>query len=165
MKIFKTSFTIAEGRIQGMGFRESVEKIAKAENKKGTIKNRKKEEDCEIQAVISRKRIIMTKSSSLLLRLEKGELVNYNGQEYVILKIVDLTKVLAKNMEGNNIEVLEIQHLTPWTVKKDDKTEKPLGELTDISDEDWQFARERLKIIRPLLSRQNGEQVPRRKLR
>jgi len=50
MKIFKTSFKVAEGCIQGIGFRELVEKIAKEENKKGTIKNRKKEEDCEIQA-------------------------------------------------------------------------------------------------------------------
>lgn len=95
----------------------------------------------------------MTKSSSPLLRLEKGELVNYNGQEFVILKAVDLSKVLARSIVGKNTEVLEIRHLTPWVVKKDDKAEKPLGELTDIPEEEWAFARERLKIIEPLLSR------------
>lgn len=95
----------------------------------------------------------MTKSSSMLLRLEKGELVNYNGQEYVILKAIDLTKVLAKSMISKDTEVLEIRHLSPWVVKQDDKPKKPLTELTDIPEEDWQFARERLKIIEPLLSR------------
>ncbi len=94
----------------------------------------------------------MTKSSSTLLRFESGELLNYNGQEYVLLKPIDLTKVLAKNMVSKKTEVLEIRHLTPWVVKQNDQTEKPLGELTDITEDEWQFARERLKIIEPLLS-------------
>jgi putative transposase len=94
----------------------------------------------------------MTKSSPALLRLEKGELVNYNGQEYVITKAIDLSKVLAKNILSKETQVLEIRHLTPWVVKQDDKTKKQLTELTDIPDEEWQFARQRLKIIEPLLS-------------
>lgn len=94
----------------------------------------------------------MTKSSSTLLRFKSGELLNYNGQEYVLLKPIDLTKVLARNMVSKKTEVLEIRHLTPWVVKQNDKTEKPLGELTDITEDEWQFARERLKIIEPLLS-------------
>ena len=95
----------------------------------------------------------MTKSSSTLLRFEKGELLNYNGQEYVFLKPIDMFKVLAKNMISKNTEVLEIRHLTPWVVKQDDSLKKQDIELTDIPEEEWQFARERLKIIEPLLSR------------
>jgi putative transposase len=95
----------------------------------------------------------MVKSSSSLLQIEKGELVNYNGQEYVLLKAIDLTKVLAQNMASKNTEVLEIRHLTPWILKQEDKTDKQDSDLTDIPEEEWQFARERLKIIEPLLSR------------
>jgi len=61
--------------------------------------------------------MIMTKSSSILLRLEKGELVNYNGQEYVITKVIDLRRVLAKNVFGKTTEVLEIRYLTPWAIR------------------------------------------------
>jgi putative transposase len=95
----------------------------------------------------------MTKASPTLLRFEKGELLNYNGQEYVLLKPIDLTKVLAKNMISKTTEVLEIRYLTPWVVKKDDKPQKQEIDLVDIPEEEWQFARERLKIIEPLLSK------------
>lgn len=95
----------------------------------------------------------MAKPSSVLMQLSNGELVNYNGQEYVILKAVDLTKVLAKNIASKNTEVLEIKHLSPWVAKQEPQEEKPLGELSDIPEEEWQFARERLKIIEPILNR------------
>ncbi|OIQ90165.1 hypothetical protein GALL_279060 [mine drainage metagenome] len=87
----------------------------------------------------------MTKSSAVLLRLEKGELVNYNGQEYVVLKVIDLNKVLARSMISKNTDVLEIRHLTPWVVKQDDTPAKPDIDLTEILEEEWRFARERLK--------------------
>jgi len=35
----------------------------------------------------------MAKSSSALFQITKGELVNYKGQEYVLLKVLDLNKV------------------------------------------------------------------------
>ncbi len=95
----------------------------------------------------------MTKSSSALLNIRKGELVNYNGQEYIILKVVGLTQVLAQSIASKNTEVLEIQHLTPWAVKLSDKTENKDIDLIGIPEEEWQVSRERLKIIEPLLSR------------
>lgn len=97
----------------------------------------------------------MAKSSSALFQIENGELVNYNGQEYVILKAIDLNKVLAQSIASKNTEVLEIQHLTPWVVKQEEKSDKQDIDLTGIPEEEWQFARERLKIIEPLLSRNN----------
>lgn len=95
----------------------------------------------------------MTKSSSTLFNIGKGELVNCNGQEYVVLKVIDLTKVMAQNIANKNTEVLEIPHLTPWVVKQSDQTENKDIDLLSIPEEEWQFARERLKIIEPLLSR------------
>lgn len=96
----------------------------------------------------------MAKSSSVLFQITKGELVNYNGQEYVLLKVLDLNKVLAQNMVSKVTEVLEINDLTPWVVNLEEKTDKAEFDLTDIPEEEWQFARERLKIIQPLLSGQ-----------
>lgn len=95
----------------------------------------------------------MAKSSSTLFQIENGEMVNYNGQEYVILRVIDLNKVLAKGIANNNTEVLEIQHLTPWVVKQEGKSDKQDLDLTCIPEEELQFARERLRIIEPLLSR------------
>ncbi len=95
----------------------------------------------------------MTKSSSVLFNIVKGEMVNYNGQEFVIVKIIDLTKVLAQNLANKNTEVLDIQHLTPWVIKQDgNKEEDKEVDLTGIPEEEWQFARERLKLIQPLIS-------------
>ena len=82
----------------------------------------------------------MTKSSSSLLQIAKGELVNYNGQEYVILKVIALSQVLAQNIANKNTDVLDIQHLTPWSVKQEDQTEKQDIDLTGIPDEEWQLA-------------------------
>lgn len=95
----------------------------------------------------------MAKSSSALFQITKGELVNYNGQEYVLLKVLDLNKVLAQNMVSKVTEVLEISDLTPWVMKQEEKSDKQELDLTEIPEEEWQFARERLKIIEPLLSR------------
>lgn len=95
----------------------------------------------------------MTKSSSVLFQIEKGELVNYNGQEYAVLKVIDLSKVLAQNIANKNTEVVDVQNLTPWAVKLDAKADKQDIDLTRIPEEEWQFARARLKIIEPLLSK------------
>jgi putative transposase len=95
----------------------------------------------------------MAKSSSALFQITKGELVNYQGQEYVLLKVLDLNKVLAQNIVIKNTEVLEIRDLTPWVVNQVQEADKTAFDLTDIPEEEWQFARERLKIIEPLLSR------------
>lgn len=94
----------------------------------------------------------MADSTSSLLNITKGELVNYNGQEYVILKVIELTKVLAQSIVTKNTEVLEISHLTPWIIKQEEKTKNQDLDLTVIPEEEWQYARERLKIIQPILS-------------
>lgn len=95
----------------------------------------------------------MAKSSTYLFQITKGELVNYNGQEYVLLKVIDLNKVLAQNLISKTTEVLDIKDLTPWVVNQKEETEKSEFDLADIPEVEWQFARERLKIIEPLLSR------------
>ncbi len=96
----------------------------------------------------------MTQTLPTQLRIAKGELVNYNNQEYVVMKVIDLTKVLARNPNTKETEVLEIRHLSPWVVKQEESTDSKDIELLDVSDEDWDEARSRLEAIRPMLTRQ-----------
>ncbi len=96
----------------------------------------------------------MTQDSPVQMRITKGELVKYNEQEYVVLKVVDLTQVLARNAGTKNTELLEIRHLSPWVVKQADDTDKKDIDLLDVSEADWEEARRRLEAIRPMLTRQ-----------
>ncbi len=95
----------------------------------------------------------MNQSSPPILNIVKGELVNHSGQEFVILKVISLTQVLAQSIANKTTEVLEIQHLTPWSAKQDDQKDKQDIDLTIIPEHEWELARERLSIIKPLLSR------------
>lgn len=98
----------------------------------------------------------MTQTTTTLMNITKGELVNFQGQECVILKTVDLTKVLVRNISTKHTEVVDIKHLFPWTVRQNTNDE-PLRkdvELEGVSANDWEEARHRLEIIGPLLVRQ-----------
>ena len=95
----------------------------------------------------------MTQTYPVQMRIAKGELVNYNEQEYVVLKVIDLTRVLARNAVTKDTEMLEIQHLSPWVVKQDGGDDKSDIELLDVSEADWEEARHRLEAIRPMLTR------------
>lgn len=95
----------------------------------------------------------MTQTSPAQFQISKGELVKYNEQEYVVLKVIDLTKVLARNTNTKETEVLEIHHLSPWVVNQDEKTSTKDIELLDVSEEDWDEARSRLKAICPMLTK------------
>ncbi len=94
-----------------------------------------------------------------MLNIAKGELVDFNGQEYVVLKPIELTKVLARNVSTRETKVLEIQHLSPWRANQADANEEfHQVDLLDVSDEDWEEARRRLEVIRPMLEvRERGD--------
>lgn len=98
----------------------------------------------------------MTQTTTTLMNITKGELVNYQGQECVILKTVDLTKVLVRNISAKNTEVVDIKHLFPWTVRQSTSDEQIKNDidLVGVSEDDWEEARRRLEIIAPLLIRQ-----------
>jgi len=97
----------------------------------------------------------MTQAKHSQLSISKGELVNYSGQEYVVLRIVDLTNVLARNSNTKTTEMLEIRHLTPWFANEAHKTESKDIDLLGIPETEWEEARARLDIILPMLTRQD----------
>lgn len=95
----------------------------------------------------------MPKPPQRMLILQEGEIVKYGGQEYAILKIADLDRVLAKNLDTGKSEMLRVWELSPSTPEDEEARPDPARELADVSDEDWAYARRCLEIIKPLLSR------------
>ncbi|MES2013989.1 MAG: helix-turn-helix domain-containing protein [Pseudomonadota bacterium] len=96
----------------------------------------------------------MAQSSSTQLHIAKGELVLCQGQEYVVLRVVDLTQVLARCVSTNETKLIEIKHLSPWVAKVDEVPDKKDIDLLDVAEKDWEEARRRLEAIRPMLTRQ-----------
>ncbi len=96
----------------------------------------------------------MTQTFPTQMHIDQGELVNYNGQEYVVLKIVSLTQVLARCVGTKETGLLEIRHLLPWVVTQTGEADKKDLDLLDIPEADWEEAHRRLDAIRPMLIRQ-----------
>jgi putative transposase len=86
------------------------------------------------------------------LYLQKGAKVTQNGREYVILKLADLDRVLAREVASGQIAILDISglkapiHLPALKTKCD----QPLEE---IKDEAWEEAERRFRVIEPLLGK------------
>ena len=78
----------------------------------------------------------MPKPPQRMLILQEGELVKYGGQEYAILKIADLDRVLAKNLDTGKSEMLRVWELSPSTPEDEEARPDPARELADVSDED-----------------------------
>lgn len=95
----------------------------------------------------------MSQHASTLMTFAQGELVSCNGIECAILKIIDLNKVLVRNIGANTTEVMEIRHLSPWVAHNDEAVTKIDIDLCDIPEVDWEIARHRLGLITPLLAR------------
>lgn len=93
-----------------------------------------------------------------LLEIRKGELVLCGGQEFVITNIIALDQVLAKNLKSGELETLSIAHLSPAADKQDEETQARQVDLEGVSTEDWNEAKRRLEIIKPLLlPRKHGD--------
>jgi putative transposase len=97
----------------------------------------------------------MSKNDQKLLLLEEGQLIRHGASEYVITKIVDMSQVLARNLDTGKKEVLPIWGLAPaLDVEEKDAKKEPVRDLEDVSEEDWEYAKSCLEIIKPLLVRQ-----------
>ena len=94
------------------------------------------------------------------VRLEKGSLVEYDGSDWAIEKVVDFRSVVATHLEERHTQLLPIQDLNPAPTGH--KGTGRLRRTPDyLSDEDWGVAEERYGAIEPLLkdSRRTREDV------
>ncbi|MDW6002335.1 Mu transposase C-terminal domain-containing protein [Vibrio mangrovi] len=81
--------------------------------------------------------------------LSRGSSVFYEGFQYFILQIIDLSHVLAEKEASGEIKKLRISELN---FEPDSKKVKSPA-IDAMPDKDWQIAQSRLEIIRPLVGK------------
>lgn len=77
--------------------------------------------------------------------ISKGEKVIYDNKECIIIKIVSTNTVSISEIYSNTIHTVSVKDITPFT----DSFSTPLEILTS---KDWNKAKERFNIIKPILS-------------
>jgi putative transposase len=88
-------------------------------------------------------------------KISVGALVNFEGETYEVIALLDHVEVTAKNTATNRHRTLRIDSISPVNME-----EVKNHELSDIGDAQWQEAQRRFAIIQPLL----GSNVGRRKI-
>lgn len=86
-----------------------------------------------------------------IIDLAAGSIVSFQNIEYKIKKQIDMGHVLAKNLTTYREEVLPISNLViNESVEVKDR-------LEDISSEDWNKAKQRFEIIKPIMEGSFGK--------
>ena len=85
------------------------------------------------------------------IRIEPGVWVAIKGRRACIVQVLDLETVVVRDPDKGEAWHAKIEDLRPEDSTLEAPTEMAFTELTDIEDNDWQTARERLAIIQPLL--------------
>ncbi|WBV55327.1 DDE-type integrase/transposase/recombinase [Chryseobacterium daecheongense] len=77
--------------------------------------------------------------------ISKGEKVIYDNKECIIIKIISTSKVSISEIHSNIIHTVSLKDITPFA----DSSCIPMEILTD---KDWEKAKARFNIIKPILS-------------
>jgi putative transposase len=85
------------------------------------------------------------------IRIEPGVWVAIKGRRACIVQVLGLETVVVRDPDTGEAWHAKIADLRPEDSTREVLTEMAFTELTDIEDNDWQTARERLAIIQPLL--------------
>lgn len=90
------------------------------------------------------------------ISLAIGTTVLYNNEPYEVLRHVDTKHLLARNLSTNTQELLLISDISPKDplIGENVRTEPVHMRPSDVSDENWDIAKERLAIIAPLLHKE-----------
>jgi putative transposase len=86
------------------------------------------------------------------IRIEPGAWVTIQGRRACIVQVLDLETVVVQDTEREETWAAKICDLQPDEPPPEPPTETPFSELAEIEEPDWQTARERFEIIRPLLN-------------
>ena len=81
--------------------------------------------------------------------LQPGTVIYHQAKEYVVKHLLDLTSLLAKDMNSGAVTRLEIRDIS---VVPSANLEQVRPDLEVIPDEHWKVAQTRFDIIRPLLA-------------
>ncbi|MBP1681025.1 MAG: integrase (rve domain) [Proteobacteria bacterium] len=94
------------------------------------------------------------------LDIRSGTHVFYQNEEYEIRKLLDIDKVLAKNLATGKIETLFIQDLS--SELEEERQDTVYEDLSQVPEHHLKKAEERFKIIEPLLENRTREKVNQR---
>lgn len=81
--------------------------------------------------------------------LQPGTVIYHQAKEYVVKHLLDLTSLLAKDLNSGAVTRLEIREISVVPIANHEKTSP---DLESIPDEHWKVAQTRFDIIRPLLA-------------
>jgi len=89
---------------------------------------------------------------AMTIPIKPGQPVAVEGRLYQITRVIGFDAVLAKDQETGETRKLAIGELAlPIEAAQDDEEDDAKrGDLSTISEEDWEIARKRLEIIKPL---------------
>lgn len=87
----------------------------------------------------------------VVLYVEKGATVLHNGREYLVLRVVDLNLVLARDPASGENVLLKIGTVEPPARQHSESHGQLEWDLEAVPSEDWEIAESRLKLIEPLL--------------
>ncbi|PLY10346.1 MAG: hypothetical protein C0626_05010 [Arcobacter sp.] len=87
------------------------------------------------------------------INLNIGSTVYFKDEEYIIFKQVDFNSIIAINNKKNKKETLEIKYLKA-------EAQKDVTHIyyDDIPDKDWNEAKRRLKILKPILTKEKTKE-------
>lgn len=88
------------------------------------------------------------------IKLVKGAIVFYKNKEYKLVKPIDFTKVIIQDVVDKNI-LLEVEICNLSSQKKENQKEIYLDNHTN---EEWEIAQNRFKIIKELVFRKRTKQ-------
>lgn len=94
------------------------------------------------------------------LDIRSGAYVFYQNEKYEIRKLLDIDKVLAKNLTTGKIETLFIQDLS--SEREEERPVAVYEDLSQVPEHHLKKAEERFKIIEPLLENRTREKVNQR---
>lgn len=93
----------------------------------------------------------------VVLSIQKGAKVTQGDREYVVTRVVDLDKVLAKELASGELVVLSLNALdAPQKLKTANEGREKQLELESVTSDEWKVAEDRLRAIEPLLERRSA---------
>src|SRR5712692_2217404 len=93
----------------------------------------------------------MNRITERRLRFQPGVWVRVEGRRFCISQVLDLETVLVQDPEMGEARHAKVQDLQPEESSSQTPAVTDTADLAEITDHDWQRARERLAIIQPLL--------------
>ena len=87
-----------------------------------------------------------------MIDFSKGSIIRYQGKEFEVKKQVDMGHILAKDLKTYKEVLLPISDVV------NDRQVKTEDRIDDISEKDWQEAKNRLAIIQPIIEKRLGKE-------